>query len=483
MDCPAAAADDDQVYGIYLSSNDGKIIGNKVYDSDTGIANQFYNLRALIRDNEVYGNRYGIADNASTGSNPADVSLITNNVVHNNIFRGISSGFNGTARIIGNTVYGQSAVGAIGIESNQEVGGNVVYGNYNGIAGSSARTSTTTASSTTRTSASAPEDSCWRTGCIRIRSVSSTSAALTTAAIADNVVYANTNVGILLNNASASRRLDVVNNTVYQTVGDAVRITGSGQNIRLRDNILWVEAGYDILCGQPAQTAVTSDYNLLYKGADPNAHVGFWNNANQDSLPAWQTASGQDAHSLSSQPQFVDRDGADNVFGFAQVNSVFVDGGADDNFYLRAGSPGIDSGYSWSYAVDAERFVRRDDTVTANLGSTEYFPAALGSSLFAATGTPLFFRSGSNNVNLPFSFPFYDANLHACLGLDRRLLATGHLTISATWETRINSSWPIVASRRCGTPAWRTAPATALRRYVRLGAGDNPLAGNESGRR
>ncbi len=135
---PGGSGDDDQLYGIYLSSNDGKIIGNKVYDSDTGIANQFYNLRALIRDNEIYGNRYGIADNASTGSNPADVSLIANNVVHNNIFRGISSGFNGTARIIGNTVYGQSAVGAIGIESNQEVGGNVVYGNYDGIAGSSA---------------------------------------------------------------------------------------------------------------------------------------------------------------------------------------------------------------------------------------------------------------------------------------------------------------------------------------------------------
>ena len=97
--------------------------------------------------------------------------------------------------------------------------------------------------------------------------------------------------------------------------------------------------------------------------------------------------------SLDSQPLFVDRDGADNVFGFAQVNSVFVDGGADDNFYLRAGSPGIDSGYSWSYAVDAERFVRRDDPVTANSGSTEYFQATLGSSLFAATGTSLSFSS------------------------------------------------------------------------------------------
>ena len=45
--------------------------------------------------------------------------------------------------------------------------------------------------------------------------------------LADNVVYANTNVGILLENASAFDRVDVVNNTVYQPVGDAIPATGS----------------------------------------------------------------------------------------------------------------------------------------------------------------------------------------------------------------------------------------------------------------
>ncbi len=65
------------------------------------------------------------------------------------------------------------------------------------------------------------------------------------ASIVDNVVYANTNAGILLT-TGANQRLEVLNNTVYQTVGDAVRIVGNGQNTRLRDNILWVESGYDL---------------------------------------------------------------------------------------------------------------------------------------------------------------------------------------------------------------------------------------------
>src|SRR5207249_9402036 len=119
----------------------------------------------------------------------------------------------------------------------------------------------------------------------------------------------------------ASGSLDVVNNTVYQAVGDAIRIAGSfGQNLKLHSNILWVEAGYDVNVASSLQNALTSDFNVLYKGTDPNAHVGFWNNANQDALAAWQTASTQDAHSIASQPQFVDRDGADNVLGNALVN-------------------------------------------------------------------------------------------------------------------------------------------------------------------
>ena len=90
------------------------------------------------------------------------------------------------------------------------------------------------------------------------------------------------------------------------------------------------------------------------------------------------------------------------------VNGTNVNGGADDNFYLKAGSPGIDDGFSWSYATDAEGFRRRDAATTANQGSADYFPTPLTQSLFAATGQKLSFSIPLTGYNLPFSFPFYD---------------------------------------------------------------------------
>src|SRR5262249_6225881 len=153
----------------------------------------------------------------------------------------------------------------------------------------------------------------------------------------------------------------------------------------------------------------TSDDNLLYKGVSPNAHVGFWN-ATQDGLAAWQTASGQDAHSASTNPGFVDLDGADNILGYALVNGAFVDGGPDDNFYLTAGSPAIDRGDSFNTtSTDAEGFGRHDDPGTPNQGTPAYSVATLASSLFSATGTAQHW-TGKNNffgLSLPFAFPYF----------------------------------------------------------------------------
>ena len=54
-------------------------------------------------------------------------------------------------------------------------------------------------------------------------------------------MYDNTNHGIWLYGGSG---MSVVNNTVYQEVGDAVRLTNSSAKRNLRNNILWVEAGF-----------------------------------------------------------------------------------------------------------------------------------------------------------------------------------------------------------------------------------------------
>src|SRR5439155_10432889 len=226
--------------------------------------------------------------------------------------------------------------------------------------------------------------------------------------VVNNLVYANTNEGIV---AGVPQGLtgtpQVWGNTVYQPTGNAVHVIGV--NVQLKNNILWVGAGYDVDVNSTSQTGFSSDYNLFYRLPGAQAHTGFWNNSARDALSDWQSASGKDAHSLAADPQFMNPAGNDGILGYTQVNGVLVDGGLDDNFYLKAGSPAIDRGYSWTSTTDAESLGRQDDPGTANQGSAEYFPMVLGSSQFAATGTAQTIPPvGDLSFKLPFSFPFYD---------------------------------------------------------------------------
>src|SRR4029077_8690237 len=125
---PGGANNDDQLYGLYLYGADDKIIGNKIYDSYTGIS--VSGARGVVSGNEVYGNRSGI-EASESGSSAADYIVVMGNTVHDNTQYGI----NATGAVISNnTVYGQSAANARGIYGGQDVFNNVVYGNYDGIA-------------------------------------------------------------------------------------------------------------------------------------------------------------------------------------------------------------------------------------------------------------------------------------------------------------------------------------------------------------
>jgi hypothetical protein len=404
---PGGSSTDNQNYGIDLYSNNDVVSGNTVYDngyagiSANGIQNQ-------VTGNLVYGNYIGIGVDGEFNANN---SIVSGNIVHDNASTGISASY--AVLVTGNTVYNQSSTSAIGISgSSVTITGNIVYTNTTGISASS---STVQGNRLYNNSTVA----IYGSGASPLigNKVYSNSLGIQTdyyfnAPIEDNLIYANTNAGILLQSAATYTKV-VANNTIYQPVGDAIQLKGGTQNVTLANNILWVEAGYDIYADSTSQTGLASDYNLLHKGTDPNAHIGFWNGAIQDTLSAWQTATSQDAHTGGGDPLFVDRDGADNVLGYAQVNGSFRDGGLDDNFYLAKNSPAIDHGASWvGPATDIEGLGRKDDPGTANNGSPDYFQAVQSSSLFTATGAAQHFNGDNTyyNLNLPFAFPFYGAS-------------------------------------------------------------------------
>ncbi|MFM8289704.1 MAG: beta strand repeat-containing protein, partial [Planctomycetaceae bacterium] len=209
----------------------------------------------------------------------------------------------------------------------------------------------------------------------------------------------------------------VINNTVYQPVGNAVLVENSVSNITLRNNILWVDAGYAIYVATNSQTGFNSDYNLLYTGPDVRANVGYWASGGttvRDTLADWRAATSRDARSVDSNPNFVDIDGADNTLGYSTDGTAYH-GGRDDNFYQAKLSAAIDSADAWSApATDMVGRTRLDDPGVANTGSSDYASTSLGASQFAATGTAQNWRSNGTywNYTFPtgFSFPYYGTN-------------------------------------------------------------------------
>ena len=147
--------------------------------------------------------------------------------------------------------------------------------------------------------------------------------------VVNNLIYANLNQGILAQ-AGYGIGFDLVNNTVYQVTGDAVRIDSSVENARLRNNILWTQAGYDIWVASDSQTGFQSDYNLLYTSG--TGQTALWQGVPRPTLIAWQNAAFTDSNSLAQNPQFVDPDGADNLLGWVSA----LNDGSDDDFHEQS---------------------------------------------------------------------------------------------------------------------------------------------------
>ncbi len=133
----------------------------------------------------------------------------------------------------------------------------------------------------------------------------------------NNLVYANTNFGIQLR---GGRFAVIENNTIYQPTGDALRLqdvaagTLGAFGDRVANNILVAGSGYAMRVDSATLTGLVWDYNDIFvTGTGKFARLD-----NRDFLTraAWLAELGFDAHSITTDPQFVDVDGADNTLGY-----------------------------------------------------------------------------------------------------------------------------------------------------------------------
>ena len=186
---------------------------------------------------------------------------------------------------------------------------------------------------------------------------------VTNSTIQNNLLYNNHAGGITLykiDGAVGSSNNVLVNNTIVQATDgrNAVQITDTSTNNKLYNNIIVQQNTSTmracISIDSKSRPGFVSDYNV-FAG---NIRFSIDNRKfNIVGLPAWQSASGQDAHSLTS-----------------TTSALFVNAAGND-YHLKAGSPAINAGTStYAPSIDLEGNARPHGTAY-DIGCYEYLLA------------------------------------------------------------------------------------------------------------
>jgi hypothetical protein len=466
---PGGVNTDDQDHGIFISSGSSTptighvIAGNQIYDHRIiGIYDRAADI--TISNNSIFGNSIGIDAQAGTNHRHHIVS----NSIRNNLNHGIyafAAAFVGGMGITieDNTVWGHTGPNARGITALNvlDVINNHVHSNSTGIYAENGTNPNLSSVSQNRVynnsivGIAAQSNVNLVGNYVYSNAVGIRGESVFYGRVHNNLIYANTNQGLLIRNSGSPSTATYTNNTIYQQVGEAVRLESSARNNRLVNNIIWVDAGFGVHVAANSQTGFESDYNLIFTGQAGAANTGFWNNTTQTSLAQWQSATGRDANSLAANPGFVDINGADNILGYAANVGGGIDGGGDDNFYRAKNSPTIDRGHTWlGTATDLEGFERLDDPGTVNIGTPTFNVAELGASEFnGSSGTAQNWR-GQNTywtLALPFSFPFYGTNYSSVFVSSSGLLQFGS---ASTWPGDANNSSAALSNAIRIAPLW-----------------------------
>ncbi len=335
---PGGSGADDQGNAIYVDGTDALISGNTITNSQyAGIEVQ--GARTTVSGNQLANNN-SIGIYANFGGPLADRIVVSGNTVHHGnvgIQAGASASFTGSVLVTGNEVYNNLAIGLYSTAGVETVD-NRVHDNTIGIF--------------SQHSGLVRDNRVWHNANIGIvmdqatvsgNRVYANSIGIQTSGpygfggkILNNLVYANANEGLVISGAQPTSL--VANNTIYQPVGNAIRVQNGSNGTRLRNNILWVDAGYNLYVTPDSQAGFNSDYNLLVTSGA--GQVNLWNGTDQVSRADWFYELGSDAHSISGNPQFVDPAGPDGQLGYQSG----VDYGQDDNFHTLDGSPVVDAG-------------------------------------------------------------------------------------------------------------------------------------------
>ena len=177
--------------------------------------------------------------------------------------------------------------------------------------------------------------------------------------VEDNILYRNTQAGLVFGgyDASAGRaeNCSFINNTVFK---NDTFDTGNGQLLiqyashNIVTNNIFVAAANNVLFGSAGagNSGNLLDHNLDF-ASDPANALFNWNAATYTGFAAYQKGTGQDAHSMFANPQF--------------VNAAAFD------FHLAASSPAIDAGSAVTGQYDPIDFASVTRGTPSDIGAYE----------------------------------------------------------------------------------------------------------------
>jgi len=293
----------------------------------------------VVEGSEVFGNQSGgiSVSNYMAGTivvGASDVALGRGNRVHDHLTYGIYA--EGGVLVSGNTVSGTAGSGVGIYLSGGRAASNVVHGHHDGIVSWDAAVEGTAATGT-RTPASRPM-------CTRRRRCSSGPTRSTGtgtasgsrpctrqgagAEISHNVIYGNTESGLLLPEPRAVPRRE--QHRLPARRGRGV-LQQRAMHTTLANNILWVGAGRAIVVSDDSQQGFASDSNLFY--TQGTGVAGEWQGVSRTTLSAWRMAPTPMPRACSGIRSSWTPTAADNVLGYADPTHD----GRDDDFHRRAG--------------------------------------------------------------------------------------------------------------------------------------------------
>lgn len=283
------------------------------YNNNVAITgNQLFNTTAAgisVGQSIVQGAPLTVSGNTVTGGSGVGIS--------------VSASFAGSVVVSGNTVSGLINGTGISVSGPVSAQNNESYGNYDGFNAGAGSTSSgnrihdnTHAGVTTSGNAG----NATLIGNVIYNNPTGIVVNVTSVVLTNNLFYSNANIAV---DGEFTGLLTLVNNTIDQSGGTAIKFASTSSNLSLKNNVVNVsDSGLALDVAATAETGFASDWNLFHLSG--GATMGNWGGQAVATFLDWRFGTGFDIDSTDVDPQFTDA--------------------AHGNYLLLPGSPAIDRG-------------------------------------------------------------------------------------------------------------------------------------------